>query len=118
MEFAGVSDRMRKAYSGDMTEAAQQTIDYCVRNNILMPFLEKRKKEVEDIMITLFSQEEITQDYIRDKVEEASKAATLQAQIASARAMLKDGKLSMEQITQYSGLSAAEVKKLAEEMAG
>jgi len=42
-------------------KAVEETLRICCDENILMPFLASRQKEVQDIMLTLFNQERITE---------------------------------------------------------
>lgn len=58
VRFCQISDEMRGKH-GATLKAVQETLRECVRQNILTPFLMTREKEVSDIMISLFNQEEI-----------------------------------------------------------
>ena len=60
VRFCKIADEQRKKY-GYTAEAVSETIRLCLEQNILVPFLLSRKKEVQDIMITLFSQEKVTE---------------------------------------------------------
>lgn len=89
---------------------------------------------VEDIMTTLFDQQKITESFGNDKKEEGRREGILEGKLEARRegkiegrreaqrytalALLKAGKFSTEEIAQYSGMSAAEVKKLAEKNTG
>ena len=56
-------------YGAKMAEALQlglaieETIRICQNEDVLADYLEERKKEVEDIMMTLLDQDEVTRRY-------------------------------------------------------
>lgn len=58
VRFCKIADRQRKLY-GSTQKAIDMTIQKCVEENVLMPFLTSRKKEVLEIMVTLFDQEKV-----------------------------------------------------------
>lgn len=58
IEFCEVLDEQVKLY-GRTDEALSNTIHICLERGILAPFLSSRKKEVIDIMTTLFDQETV-----------------------------------------------------------
>jgi len=76
IRFCEISDEQRRKY-GYTAEAVEETLRICIAENILMPFLASREKEVHDIMVTLFDQERVAQihDYnvARDAREEGRK---------------------------------------------
>lgn len=60
IRFCELSDEQRKRYGYTM-KAVEETLRICCEENILMPFLASRQKEVRDIMVTLFNQERVTE---------------------------------------------------------
>jgi len=58
VRFCKISDSQRKLY-GATQKAIDETLKKCMEEDILTPFLASRKKEVLDIMVTLFDQEKI-----------------------------------------------------------
>lgn len=60
IRFCELSDEQRKRYGYTM-KAVEETLRICCDENILMPFLASRQKEVRDIMVTLFNQERVTE---------------------------------------------------------
>ena len=60
IRFCEISDAQRKLYGYTM-KAVEETLRICGEENILMPFLASRQKEVRDIMVTLFDQERVTE---------------------------------------------------------
>ena len=62
--FTQIVDEQRKLYKDDTKTAIKETIRICKNNNILKKYLENQEKEVIDIMVTLYSQEEVFRDYV------------------------------------------------------
>lgn len=60
IRFCEISDAQRKQY-GYTKKAVEETLRICSEENILMPFLASRQKEVRDIMVTLFDQQHATE---------------------------------------------------------
>lgn len=77
IRFCEISDAQRMQYGYTM-KAAEETLRICVEENILMPFLASRQKEVRDIMVTLFDQERVTEiheyNLVRDARQEGHSA--------------------------------------------
>lgn len=70
IRFCEISDAQRKQHGYTM-RAAEETLRICVEENILMPFLASRQKEVRDIMVTLFDQERVTEIHEYNLVKDA-----------------------------------------------
>ncbi|MCI8483997.1 MAG: hypothetical protein HFH41_06625 [Lachnospiraceae bacterium] len=62
--FTKIVDRQRALYKDDTKKAIMETIRICKDRNVLKKYLESREKEVIDIMVTLYSQEEVTRDFV------------------------------------------------------
>ncbi|MBR6267080.1 MAG: hypothetical protein IKR28_01940 [Selenomonadaceae bacterium] len=62
VRFCHVFDEQVRLY-GRTKQTVEKTIRICKAENILTDYLVERKKEVEDIMSMLFSQEEVTKRY-------------------------------------------------------
>lgn len=60
IRFCEISNEQRKQYDYTM-KAVEETLRICCEENILMPFLASCQREVQDIMVTLFNQERITE---------------------------------------------------------
>lgn len=58
VRFCQISDSKRVEYGGKQ-KAIDETIRQCIEEDILRPFLASRKKEVSEIMVTLFDEEKI-----------------------------------------------------------
>ena len=62
--FTKVIDEQRNLYKNNTQTAITETIRICKDKNILKEYLEDFEKEVIDIMVTLYSQEEVLRDYV------------------------------------------------------
>lgn len=99
------------------------TMEYCVDNDILKDILLVKKKEVEDIMMTVFSQEQAMEFALKARYREGIKQGIEQGmeqgksmgkyenslQIAK---KMKDSNMDNELIMKFTGLSEDEVSKL------
>lgn len=77
VRFCQISDEMHGKH-GATLKAVQETLRECVRQNILAPFLMTREKEVSDIMISLFNQEEIQAIHDYNVAKQAQETALKQ----------------------------------------
>lgn len=93
IRFCEVSDEQRKQYGYTM-KAVEETLRICCEENILMPFLASRQKEVQDIMVTLFNQERITEIHEYNLVKDAKR----EGRIETAKSLMDALNLSVEQV--------------------
>lgn len=77
--FAKIVDTQRKIYPGDSRRAVTEAIRICKDKNILKAYLEDREKEVVDIMVTLYSQEEAVEQYVISKQFESEIKSAVQS---------------------------------------
>ena len=104
INFTKVYDGQRKKF-GKTRKAIEETIRICKNENVLKEYLENKEKEVVDIMMTLFDEERIIQNYVEDEKRKAAKEA--------AGKMLRDGKLSAEEIAGYfTELSMEDIREI------
>lgn len=110
--FSKVYNKQMKLH-GRTRKTITETIKICKDNNVLKEYLESREKEVVSIMLAMYDEKEILRDYIESEKYEATKEADKKTAIQ----MLRGGKLSIEEISQYIGtLSIDEIKELQEEL--
>ena len=76
--------------------------------NIVM----KMSREVVDIMMVLYDEQEVVRSYVESEIHEA----TLEANIETAKRLLKMERLSIEEIAAASELSVEKVEELANEL--
>lgn len=126
--FSKIYNEQRCLY-GNTKETITETIRICKDRNVLKEYLEKREREVVDMMMTLFDDDQIMEAYIRDVREEAAKEAAKEvAEKAAKEAAEKAAKfaretalslaemgLTIDQIAKAVKVSAADVQKWLEE---
>lgn len=89
---------------GRSRKAVQEAIRICKSRNVLKEYLENREKEVVDMMMELYDQEEVMRSYVKSKEHDTK--------VETAKRLLAMGKLSFEEIAIGSGLSIEEVEEL------
>jgi hypothetical protein len=102
-------------------------MEYCVDNDILKDILLVKKKEVEDIMMTVFSQEQAMEFALKARYREGIKQGIEQGMeqgMEQGKSMgkyenslqiakkMKDSNMDNELIMKFTGLSEDEVSKL------
>ncbi len=112
------NEQMRK--HGRTRKAVTETLRICRDRNVLKDYLESRKQEVEDIMMTLFDEDYIFESYVKDverrTEEKAIKETTEKTAREVAIRMLRNGE-PPEKIAQYvPELSAEDIRCLAAEL--
>ena len=66
---------------GRTQKAVLETIRICRDRDVLREYLESREKEVVNIMMTLYDEQEIMERYVKSEVAEAEKEASLRSVI-------------------------------------
>ena len=109
--YCKVFDEQRKLHNDGIT-AARETYRICIEKGYLAEYMKSHEKEVISMMQELFDEETMRKqlDTARSRrdVEETRKENAL--------IMLAKGKLSIEEIAEYSGLALEKVKELASQM--
>lgn len=100
------------AIHGRTREAVQEAIRICKERNILKEYLSSREKEVVDMLMELYDEQEVLRSYVESEKYEVENAT----KIATARRLLKMGKLSVGEIAEGSGLAVEEVEELQKEL--
>ena len=110
--FTKVYNEQRKLY-GATKKAISETIRICKDRNVLKEYLESREKEVMDMMMTLFDDEQILKAYTKDIKNDT----TRETERKTAIKMIEIGKLSLEEIAKcVPSLSMEELKELETEI--
>lgn len=94
--FSKVYNEQRKLY-GKTKQAVTETIRICKDRNVLKEYLESKEQEVVDIMMTLFDDEQILEAYAKDIDENATHREARE----NARIMLKNGRITVEEIPSF-----------------
>ena len=112
--FTRVCDKQVALY-GRTCEAFMETIRICKDKNVLKEYLESQEREVVDIMMTLYDEEEIMRSYIRsevlDGIQEGIQKAVQDTQKNIAKEMIRENE-SIEKIMKYSLLSREAILEL------
>lgn len=104
--FTKVCNEQVKLY-GRTKKAILETIRNCKDKNVLREYLESREKEVVDIMMVLYDEEEAMKTYVESERYNAQNGA----RIEMALDMLRDGE-PIEKIIRYCKLSKEKVLEL------
>lgn len=103
------------AIHGRTRKAIQEAIRICKDEDVLREYLERREKEVVDIMTELFDQEEVLRSYVESERYEAAEEAENATKIGMAKEMLQ-GNEPIDKIVRYSGLSKEIILDLQKEL--
>jgi len=86
VKFCKISDEQRKIH-GLTQNAVEETLKKCLENDVLVPFLSSRRKEVTEIMVTLFNEEEIQRIHDHSVRQEGREEGRQQGRQEMAQAM-------------------------------
>ena len=92
----------------------QKAITEAIR--ICKEYLESKEKEVVDIMMVLYDEQEVVRSYVESEVQEATHKATHEANIETAKRMLKKRKYTLEEIADCAEVPLEIVAELANEL--
>ena len=107
IRFCRITDEVRKQ-PGTAEEDAKEIIRRCETENMLTPLLESRKKEVFDIMVTLFDEEWVSKMYEKELREEAREEGCEVERSRTLKKLMKNLGLSMEDALKAMGIPAEE----------
>ena len=110
--FCRVFDEQRKLHDDGMT-AASETYRICIEKGYLSVYMQSHEKEVISMMYELFDEETLRKQLDIAQSERARAEGEAKNQRSVALAMLAKGRLPLEDISEYSGLSLEKVKELA-----
>lgn len=110
--FCKVFDEQRKLHSDGMT-VARETYRICIEKGYLSEFMRSHEKEVIDMMYELFDEETMRKQLDTARSRRDIEKGKAEEKISFALNMLAKGKLSINEIAEYSGLSLDKVKELA-----
>ena len=95
IKFCIVLNQQVKLY-GRTRQAIRNTIRICKNDNTLREYLTDKEKEVEDIMVSLFDQDWITEVYGEECRAEGRAERAKKERINSARNLIKAGVASLD----------------------
>ena len=99
----------------DIFKALVATIDYCKGNDILKEFLETKEREVMDVVMGLFTQEQATNMILKERYDEGrleGKLEGIQENTVSIAKAMKEKGLPMDMIIGITGLTKEDIDKL------
>lgn len=112
-DFSKLFDAQTKKY-GRTQQAMDETFRLCLEKNILKPFLESRKKEVLDIMTTLFSQEqvwEIEKYNIAKDSQEKERENGIRSLVTTIQDFVSDKQVAIQKLIEQYQLSPTAAKE-------
>ncbi len=104
------------ALYGRTQKSILEAIRICKDRNVLREYLESREKEVVDIMMVLYDNEEIMRSYVESERYEARLDERYKANIDMAKRMLLKKKYSLQEIADCAELPLEVVKELEAEL--
>ena len=107
----------------EIAKALKETIRYCKTHNILKEFLEINEREVEEIIMSVFTQEQATTMVLNEKYNEGLAYGLeqglergleqgLEQGITTVAKSLKNSGMDMDLIIKYTGLTKEQIMKL------
>ena len=102
------------AIHGRTKRAILEAIHICKDKNVLKEYLESKEKEVVDIMMVLYDEQEVMRSYIESEVYEGRQEGRQEEKNETAKRFLEMEKFSFEEIAKGTGLTVEEIKQLAE----
>lgn len=96
------------AVHGRTQKAILEAIRICKDRNVLKDYLSSKEKEVVDIMMVLYDEQEVMKSYVESERHDEK--------IEITKRMLEDGSLTVDKIAQISGLPINVVKYLADSL--
>jgi len=107
IRFARIADEQRDLYPEDHAKAAAETIRICLEKGILTEFIESRREELTDILETIFDQERVFAQYVKEQRNEERNERNNEI----AANLLKEG-LSEDVISRVTNLPIEKVREL------
>lgn len=100
------------AVYGRTKRAVLEAIRICKDKNVLKEYLESKEKEVVDIMMVLYDEQEVMRSYVESEIYEARQEERYGEKIETAKRMLNKKKYSLEEIADCAELSLETVRQL------
>ena len=107
-QYCEFVEKVRELKDEKSANPITDAISYCIKNNILAEYLKRKSTEVDNLLVANYDYE---MD-IKVHAEEAAEKAIEKNERETALRMLKRGRLSVEEIAEYTGLTIEEVTGL------
>ena len=111
--FTRICNEQARLY-GRTQKAVEETIRVCKSRDVLKEYLGSKEKEVINIMVALYDEQEIMERYVTNKVNAAVRDAETEKARRIARNLISLGTVSYDDIEKVTGLPVSEVEKIAE----
>lgn len=105
---------LRESEYGELEHAIELAIDRCIGENVLREFLMKHRTEVVKVMRLDYT---FDRQLMLERADSREEGREEEKEKIAVR-MLQTGKLTMEEIAEYSGLEMKKIKELAEKRRG
>jgi len=100
----------------NIKDAVDEAVNWAIKENLLEGFFNEHKAEVEAMILTEFDKDLYDKNRRKEGYEEGIIDGAHTKEVETTKNLLKMNILSYEQISQATGISLEEVKKLAEEI--
>lgn len=115
IDFCKIYDDYRKKNLDNPRKGATGAIDECIRKGILPEYLKKQREEVVDVMLTLYSQEEVNEmereSVAREALEEGEQRGTIRGSVMMAKKFGQTLDQTVQSVAECFGYSEAESRK-------
>ena len=119
-QYCEFVETVRSFKENDSANPITEAISYCIKNDILSEYLKRKSTEVNNLLIANYDFEIDKKVYAEEAAEDAYAEGMLEGKLEekkeNALRMLKGGKLSIEEIAEYTGITIEKVKELQKDL--
>ncbi len=112
IRFSKVLDNKNKLYNYTK-KSINETIKYCITHNILKEYLKENKKEVYNMMTSVYDQDTAIEMCMREQYAEGRAEGKAEGKLSVLVSMVKDKLLSVAEAAKRLGVSEKEFMRLA-----
>ena len=111
LTFCSILKEQLVLYNGDKETAIRATISICIEQGKLVRYLSEHRREVEDYMFALLSDEELKEAYGDYRHRQGVEEGIEQSKISDIKNLMKNLKLTAEQAMEALGIDKGEFSK-------
>ena len=115
-QYCEFVETVRSFKENDSANPITEAISYCIKNDILSEYLKRKSTEVNNLLIANYDFEIDKKVYAEEAFDEGKLEGENKRAKEDTLRMLKGGKLSIEEISEYSGITIEEVKELQKDL--